>query len=87
MAPARVLIAFALLGPWALPSVAVAANPAVQACDNKSEGDPCGLMKLEKPADGGELQRKTVPGACQPDECCDLDYSKGSPPETVCHAC
>jgi len=74
------------MGLWALPSVALA-NPAVQACEGKSEGDSCGLMKMVKPADGGELERKTVPGACASDECCDLDYSKGSPPETVCHAC
>lgn len=63
------------------------ANPAVEACAGKREGEACGLMKLQKPADGGELQRSTVPGVCRADECCDLDYSKGSPPETVCHAC
>ena len=45
------------------------------------------MMKLVKPPGGGELQRTTVPGVCRSDECCDLDYSKGSPPETVCHAC
>jgi hypothetical protein len=70
----------------AVPSRA-AANPAVQACVGKQEGQACGLTKLEKPAGGGELERKTVPGACRSDECCDLDYSKGSPPETVCHTC
>jgi MYXO-CTERM domain-containing protein len=71
----------------AVPSVAAAANPAVDACSGKREGEACGMMKLVKPAGGGELERKTVPGACRSDECCDLDYSKGSPPETVCHAC
>ncbi|MCX4239812.1 hypothetical protein [Paraliomyxa miuraensis] len=74
------------LGGLAFPSLA-AANPAVQACEGKREGDACGLMKLVKPPGGGELQRSTVPGVCRADECCDLDYSKGSPPDTVCHAC
>jgi MYXO-CTERM domain-containing protein len=72
----------------AVPSAAAAAsNPAVDACNGKREGEACGMMKLVKPAGGGELERKTVPGACRADECCDLDYSKGSPPESVCHAC
>ncbi len=70
-----------------LAAPAWAASPEVDACTDKSEGDPCGVMKLVKPADGGELQRTTVPGACRQDECCDLDYSKGSPPETVCNPC
>lgn len=70
----------------AVPSAAQA-NPAVEACNGKQAGDACGMMKLVKPPGGGELQRKTVPGACRADECCDLDYSKGSPPETTCHAC
>lgn len=74
------------LAALALPTSA-AANPAVQACEGKREGDACGLMKMVKPPGGGELQRSTVPGTCRADECCDLDYSKGSPPETVCHAC
>ncbi len=69
------------------PSPAAANNPAVKACEGKSEGQACGLETLVKPEGGGELQRTTVPGACRADECCDLDYSKGSPPETVCHAC
>lgn len=64
-----------------------AASPAQEACAGKSEGEACGMMKLVKPEGGGELQRTTVPGVCRADECCDLDYSKGSPPETVCHAC
>lgn len=69
-----------------LPSSA-AANPDVKACEGKREGETCGMMKLVKPPGGGELQRTTVPGACRTEQCCDLDYSKGSPPETVCHAC
>lgn len=67
--------------------VAAHANPAVDACADKNAGDACGRMQLVKPEGGGELQRKTVPGVCVTDECCDLDYSKGSPPQTVCHAC
>jgi hypothetical protein len=63
------------------------ANPDVKACEGKREGEACGMMKLVKPPDGGELRRTTVPGVCRPEQCCDLDYSKGSPPETVCHAC
>lgn len=69
-----------------LPSHA-AANPEVQACAGKHEGEACGTMKLTKPPGGGELQRTTVPGVCRTDQCCDLDYSKGSPPESVCRAC
>ena len=76
----------ACLAGLGVPSTA-AANPAVQACEGKREGEACGLTKLVKPTDGGELRRSTVPGTCRADECCDLDYSKGSPPETVCHAC
>ncbi|MEM9460457.1 MAG: hypothetical protein AAGF11_40185 [Myxococcota bacterium] len=77
-----------LLGIAALGVCAAAhANPAVEACAGKNAGDACGRMQLVKPEGGGELQRKTVPGVCVSDECCDLDYSKGSPPETVCHAC
>jgi MYXO-CTERM domain-containing protein len=83
---APLLVCLLGLAALALPSVA-AANPAVEACAGKAEGQACGMMKLVKPAGGGELQRTTVPGVCRADECCDLDYSKGSPPETVCHAC
>ena len=86
MAISRVLLAVSLLG-FGLLSTEAAANPAVQACEGKKAGDPCGMMQMVKPEGGGELQRKTVPGSCQTDECCDLDYSKGSPPETVCSQC
>ena len=82
----RIALVLPFVGALALPSLA-AANPAVEACAGKAEGASCGVMKMVKPADGGELQRTTVPGACRTDECCDLDYSKGSPPETVCHQC
>lgn len=68
-----------------VPAVA-AANPDAQACAGKAEGQACALMKVVKPP-GGEMQRKTVPGACRSDQCCELDYSKGSPPQSVCSAC
>ncbi len=74
------------LGVLTLPSSAHA-NPAVEACNGKSDGQACGLMKMVKPEGGGDLQRKTVPGVCRPDECCELDYSKGSPPQSVCNTC
>jgi len=73
------------LAALALPSSADA-NPEVEACTGKSEGEACGLLKMVKP-EGGELQRKTVPGVCRPDECCELDYSKGSPPQSICNTC
>lgn len=77
-----------LLGLWTLGAPSpVHASPESEACAGKAAGDACGLMTLVKPPDGGELERKTVPGVCRSDQCCDLDYSKGSPPETVCHAC
>lgn len=61
-------------------------NPDVQACKGKSEGDACETMTLVKP-EQGPLQRKSVKGTCQSDECCELDYSKGSPPATSCGPC
>ena len=61
-------------------------NPDVQACKGKSEGDACETTTLVKP-EQGPLQRKSVEGTCQPDECCELDYSKGSPPATNCGPC
>lgn len=62
------------------------ANPDVKACDGKKKGDPCERMVIVKPADG-PMERKMEPGICQPDECCALDYSKGSPPQTDCGPC
>jgi len=82
---APLLVCF--LGLFTLAVPAAAANPDVEACAGKAEGQACGTMKLVKPPGGGELQRTTVPGVCRADECCDLDYSKGSPPQSVCHAC
>jgi MYXO-CTERM domain-containing protein len=62
-------------------------DAAKQACTGKSEGDNCSMMKLEKPPGGGELVRTQQAGTCQPGECCELDYAKGSPPETTCGPC
>lgn len=83
---APLLVCFAGLALLALPARA-ATNPAVDACAGKTAGQTCGMMKLVKPDGGGELQRSTVPGVCQADQCCDLDYSKGSPPQSVCSEC
>ena len=62
-------------------------SPEVVACEGKKEGDTCAAMKLVKPEGGGELERQPLPGVCSPDECCELDYSKGSPPQSVCGPC
>lgn len=83
---APLLVGFAGLALLATPALA-ASNPAVEACAGKTAGQTCGLLKLVKPEGGGELLRSTVPGVCQADQCCDLDYSKGSPPQSVCHEC
>jgi hypothetical protein len=61
-------------------------DAAAEACKDKQEGDACTFIKLSKP-EGGELQRNEVAGTCQPDQCCKLDYSKGSPPDTTCGPC
>lgn len=90
MAPLRrpltwLALSFAL----ALPSAQVLAeetNPAVKACSGKTEGAPCSFEEIHQDASGHPTM-KTVPGACQPDQCCALDYSKGSPPQTTCGPC
>lgn len=61
-------------------------NPDVQACAGKAKGDACQRTLVTKP-EGGPVERKKVPGVCADDNCCELDYSKGSPPETVCAPC
>ncbi len=61
-------------------------NPAVEACASKAEGAPCSVQQVHQGGDG-HAQIDTVPGTCQPDECCALDYSKGSPPQTTCGPC
>ncbi len=61
-------------------------NPAVQACSGKHKGTACTFMKAEKEA-GGPLTQREVAGTCQDDRCCELDYSKGSPPTSNCGPC
>lgn len=76
-----------LLLSLSLPALTIAGkNPDVEACKGKAEGDACMRIVPTKSADG-PLEEKRVPGVCGPDECCDLDYSKGSPPQTVCGPC
>ncbi|MBX7081465.1 MAG: hypothetical protein K1X88_19855 [Nannocystaceae bacterium] len=90
MAPLRrpltwLALSFAL----ALPSTRALAeetNPAVKACGGKTEGAPCSFDEIHQDASGHPTM-KTVPGSCQPDQCCALDYSKGSPPQTTCGPC
>jgi hypothetical protein len=81
-------LAFALLAGLSSPEARAASDEAaVEACKGKSEGDACTFMTLSKPEGGGELERSQTSGTCQPGECCELDYSKGSPPETTCGTC
>ena len=65
---------------------AAADNPAVQACAGKSKGTACTFMKAFKEA-GGPLEEREVAGTCADDKCCELDYSKGSPPTSNCSPC
>ncbi len=61
-------------------------NPAVEACAGKTEGAPCSTQRPHQDASGAATM-KSEPGTCQPDECCTLDYSQGSPPKSTCAAC
>jgi MYXO-CTERM domain-containing protein len=61
-------------------------NPDVQACAGKKAGDACQRTVVTK-SEGGPAEETKLPGACAEDNCCELDYSKGSPPETVCAPC
>ena len=74
------LVGAALLGSLAVAGTAAAdeTNPAVVACEGKAEADACTF----KAANG-----KETAGKCTTDECCELDYSKGSPPQTKCGPC
>lgn len=85
----RTLTAVALAVPLALVGANATAadekNPDVIACEGKNEGDPCESTKLVK--EGESAERKVVRGVCRPDECCELDYSSGSPPKTNCGPC
>lgn len=57
----------------AAPARADVIDPTEDACRGKSRGDAC-------TADGKG-------GTCQPDRCCRLDYSNGTPPGQVCEDC
>jgi hypothetical protein len=61
-------------------------NPEVEACRGKAKGDACSFKQIDKRAEGPVRERE-VSGACDEGECCELDYSKGSPPETICRPC
>ena len=65
---------------------AAAATPPQQACTGKSKGDTCSFTRPVKEPDK-PMGEETVAGACVQDECCELDYSKGSPPQSVCGPC
>ncbi len=70
-----------------LPSLALASegNQALDACKTSSEGEACVLKEPTKGPDG--VSYRDIDGTCQPDECCEQDYSKGSPPEVTCSTC
>ena len=61
-------------------------DPAVEACTGKAEGSVCATQRPVK-EEGADLRFRNEPGTCQPEECCELDYSQGSPPKSVCAAC
>ena len=69
------------LSTYAVPTTVRAGeiNPAVEACVDRAEGDGCSVRNTQS----GEVQS----GQCTTDECCELDYSGGSPPQTTCAAC
>jgi hypothetical protein len=71
---------------WALPASAEERDSDAEACRDKREGDVCQRTVVSKP-DDGPAQERREPGVCQMGECCTLDYSKGSPPESVCAPC
>ncbi len=70
-----------------LPATAAAdeKKPAVEACVGKAAGAPCSADRIVQHA--GRAEKRSEPGSCQPDECCELDYSGGSPPKTTCGPC
>jgi hypothetical protein len=61
-------------------------DPRVEACAGKSEGATC-AAKTPVKEEGKDLRFRDEPGTCQAEECCELDYSQGSPPKSVCAAC
>lgn len=83
--PSRLLISSLVLL-FSPPVRADETDPDVQACEGKQAGDACQRTVVTKP-EGGELEERKEPGVCRPDECCELDYSKGSPPATTCGPC
>jgi hypothetical protein len=83
------MLAIASLGVvclWSSPASADEKNPDVIACEGKREGEACQRTVVVKP-DDGEAHQRREPGVCRMGECCTLDYSKGSPPESVCAPC
>lgn len=70
-----------------LPAITLASegNPGVDACKTLGEGDACSYKEPSKGPDG--LVYNDVAGTCQQDECCEQDYSQGSPPELKCGPC
>lgn len=85
VSPRSILLACSL-GLIATTALAGEKNPDVQACAGKKAGDACQRTVVTK-SEGGPAEEKKLPGACAEDNCCELDYSKGSPPETVCAPC
>ncbi|MBV1859377.1 MAG: hypothetical protein KUG77_13270 [Nannocystaceae bacterium] len=81
------LLPYAALVTCLLPALALASegNQAVDACKTSSEGEACVLKEPTKGAGG--VSYRDIDGTCQPDECCEQDYSKGSPPEVTCSEC
>mgnify|MGYP003874832695 CR=1 FL=1 len=81
------LLPSAALALCLFPAVAIASegNQAVEACKTLGEGDACTLKEPQKGPDG--VTYRDIPGTCQSDECCEQDYSKGSPPEVTCGPC
>jgi len=61
-------------------------DPNVEACAGKTQGATCARKKPIK-EEGADLRFETEPGTCQSAECCELDYSQGSPPKTTCAPC
>lgn len=75
-------LAFCLIPTLALASES---NPGVEACKTLAEGDACTVKEPSKGDDG--VVYTDAPGTCQPDECCEQDYSQGSPPKVTCGPC
>lgn len=77
-------LGFFLAGPIAL-AAASETDATRAACNGKSAGDACTNSEPQK--DDSGVTMREVAGACQSAECCEQDYSKGSPPEISCEAC